>query len=134
MAASFFFILASEITTNFHFFLLGRRSAYQFRIEDDRPWHLCYRGNPSLWSNSTVASAACQNSSRNFKWTRARICKRFKKARNRFQGIESASLCSMYGKYCRVVVPVRQAGNQFLGSLKGVQIRAQVIIWHLGSV
>jgi hypothetical protein len=29
------------------------------------------------------------------------------------------------GKTYRVVVPIRQAGNRFLGSLKGLQIRAQ---------
>ncbi len=32
---------------------------------------------------------------------RARICKYFKKPRNRFQGIDSASLCSLAGRYVK---------------------------------
>jgi hypothetical protein len=32
------------------------------------------------------------------------------------------------GTTCRVVVPIRQAGNRFLGSLKGLQIRAQATV------
>jgi hypothetical protein len=51
---------------------------------------------------------------------RARICKRL-----RSPGIDSASLCSLAGK--RVVVTASQAGHRFLGSLKGLQIRAQII-------
>jgi hypothetical protein len=44
--------------------------------------------------------------------------------KNRFHGIDSASLCSLVGRYDnRVVVPARQAENRFLGSLKGLQIR-----------
>jgi hypothetical protein len=41
-------------------------------------------------------------------------------------GIHSASLCSLAGTGTsnRVVVPARQAGNGFLGSLKRLQIRA----------
>jgi hypothetical protein len=46
--------------------------------------------------------------------------------RNRFRGVDSASLCSVpAGTTYRVVVPARQAGNRFLGSLTGLQIRAQ---------
>jgi hypothetical protein len=48
---------------------------------------------------------------------------------NRFCGIDSASVCSLalrHVKY-RVVVPTRQARNRFLGSFKGLQIRALVI-------
>ncbi len=55
--------------------------------------------------------------------SRARICRRLWSP-----GIDSASLCSLAGKcdkYCSVVVPARQGGNRFLGSLKGLQIRAQ---------
>ncbi len=55
---------------------------------------------------------------------RARICNRL-----RSPGIDSkASLYSLgrAGTSNRVVVPVRQAGNRFLGSLKGLQIRAQI--------
>jgi hypothetical protein len=44
---------------------------------------------------------------------------------NRLLGIDSASLEEARSN--RVVVPARQDGNQFLGSLKkGSQIRAQV--------
>jgi hypothetical protein len=51
---------------------------------------------------------------------RARICKRLWSL-----GIDSASLFSMAGRYDKwVVVTGRQAGNRFLGSLKGLQIRA----------
>ncbi len=50
----------------------------------------------------------------------------FNEPRNRFHGIDSASLCSRAGRYvklgCRTA---RQAWNRFLGSLKGLQIRAQ---------
>ncbi len=54
--------------------------------------------------------------------------------RNRFRGIDSASLYSQAGRYyiflswragTRVVVPARQDENRFLGSLKGLKIRAQ---------
>ncbi len=34
----------------------------------------------------------------------------------------------------RVVVPARQAGNRFLGSLKGVQIRAQRTLWFITGI
>ncbi len=38
-------------------------------------------------------------------------------------GIDSASLCCLAGRYeKRVVLPARQAGSRFLGSLKGLQI------------
>jgi hypothetical protein len=60
---------------------------------------------------------------------------------NRFWGVDSASLCSLPADMTnRVVVPACQAGNRFLGSLKGLQIRAQGplegaqgLIWWLGS-
>jgi hypothetical protein len=50
---------------------------------------------------------------------------------NRFLGIDSSELILpayvawQAGTTYRVVVPPRQAGNRFLGSLKGLQIRAQ---------
>jgi hypothetical protein len=51
----------------------------------------------------------------------------FREPRNRFQEIDSAGLVSLVGRYfklqntgCRTG---RQAGNRFLGSLKGLQIR-----------
>jgi hypothetical protein len=45
---------------------------------------------------------------------------------NRFRGVDSASLCSLpAGRTNRVCVPACQAGNRFLGSLKGLQIWAQ---------
>ncbi len=56
--------------------------------------------------------------------SRVRICKPFMEP-----GFDSASLCSLtgrYDKYCRVLVPGCQDGNQFLGFLKGLQIRAQL--------
>jgi hypothetical protein len=37
------------------------------------------------------------------------------------------------GKSNRVVVPAHQAGNRFLGSLKGLQIRALVFGYHGGG-
>jgi hypothetical protein len=41
-------------------------------------------------------------------------------------GIDSASLCSLAdGSSNRVAEPARQAGNRFLGFLKGLQVRAQ---------
>jgi hypothetical protein len=58
--------------------------------------------------------------------TRARICKRLWSP-----GIESeksippAYVAWRAGTRIRVVVPARQAGNRFLDSLKGLQIRAQ---------
>ncbi len=65
---------------------------------------------------------------------RAQICKR--KPRNRFQGINSESIprnrfrqgyvAWRAGTSKRVVVSARQSGSRFLGSLKGLQIRAQV--------
>ena len=57
---------------------------------------------------------------------RARICKRLRRP-----GIDSevsippAYVARRAGTTNRVVVPARQAGNRFLGSLKGLQIRAQ---------
>jgi hypothetical protein len=56
--------------------------------------------------------------------TRVRICKRL-----RSPGIDSEELilpayvALRAGTTKRVVVPARQAGNRFLGSLKGLQIR-----------
>jgi hypothetical protein len=53
----------------------------------------------------------------------------FKEPRNRFQGIDSASLFSLAGRYVKEgVVPAYQAGegDRFLGSLKGLKIWAQV--------
>ncbi len=58
---------------------------------------------------------------------RARICKRLRKL-----GIDSedsippAHVAWRAGTTNRVVVPARQAGNRFLVSLKGLQIRALV--------
>ncbi len=56
--------------------------------------------------------------------SRARICKRLRRP-----GIDSedsfppAYVAWRVGTTNRVVVPARQAGNRFLGSLKGLQIR-----------
>jgi hypothetical protein len=57
--------------------------------------------------------------------SRDRICKRL-----RSPGIDSnesippAYVACRAGTSNRVVVPARQAGNRFLGSIKGLQIRA----------
>ncbi len=47
--------------------------------------------------------------------------------RNRFQGMDSESLFILAGRYVnyKVVVPARQDGNLVLGTLQGLQIRAQ---------
>jgi hypothetical protein len=40
---------------------------------------------------------------------------------------DSASLCSLVGPYTNeVIVPSRQAGDRFLGSLENLQVRAQL--------
>ncbi len=68
---------------------------------------------------------------------RARICKRFKSPAIKFQRIDSKEpipknrfrqhmnyvACWRAGTSNRVVVPARQAGHRFLGSLKGLKIR-----------
>jgi hypothetical protein len=60
---------------------------------------------------------------------RARICKRLRRP-----GIDSevsippAYVALRAGMTNRVFVPARQAGNRFLGSLKGLQIRAQFCV------
>jgi hypothetical protein len=74
---------------------------------------------------------------------RARICKPLRSpgggGGNRSQGIDSASLCSLSvraGPTTRVFAPARQATyaggidslDRFLGSLNGIQIRAQVVV------
>ncbi len=41
------------------------------------------------------------------------------------ESIQPAYVAWRAGTTNRVVVPARQAGNRFLGSLKGLQIRAQ---------
>jgi len=59
----------------------------------------------------------------------ARICKRLRRL-----GIDSedsippAYVAWRAGTTNRVVLPASQAGNRFLGSLKGLQIRAQVYV------
>ncbi len=64
---------------------------------------------------------------------RARICKRLRRP-----GIDSedsippAYVAWRAGTKNRVVVPARQAGNRFLGSLKGIQIRAQYTRKRIG--
>ncbi len=59
----------------------------------------------------------------------ARICKRLWSPE--IDSEESSQLSYVAwrtGTTNRVVVPVRQAGNRFLGSLKGLQIRALIYI------
>jgi hypothetical protein len=55
----------------------------------------------------------------------ARICKRLKSPEiDSKESIPPAYLAWWAGSANRVVVPARQAGNRFLGFLKGLQIRA----------
>ncbi len=50
----------------------------------------------------------------------------FMEPRNRFRGIDFASLCGLAGQYDKQgIVPVRQGENRYLVSLKDLQIRAQ---------
>jgi hypothetical protein len=61
---------------------------------------------------------------------KARICKRFKSTGIDFEeSIPPAYLSCRAGTTNKVVVPARQAGSRFLGSLKGLQIRAQVHVY-----
>ncbi len=57
---------------------------------------------------------------------RARFCKRLRRPGIDFEdSIPPAYVAWRAGTTNRVVVPDRQAGNRFLGSLKGLQIRTQ---------
>jgi hypothetical protein len=57
---------------------------------------------------------------------RARICKRLRSpGTDSEESIPPAYVAWRVSTANRVVVPARQAGNRFLGSLKGLQIRAQ---------
>jgi hypothetical protein len=57
---------------------------------------------------------------------RARICKRLWGPKiESEESIQLTYVAWRAGTTYRVVVPARQAGNRFLGSLKGLQIRAQ---------
>ncbi len=49
--------------------------------------------------------------------------------RNQFQGIDAAYVAWRTAKSKRAVVPAHQAGNRFLGSLKGLQMRPQILGW-----
>jgi hypothetical protein len=56
---------------------------------------------------------------------RARICTRLgSPGIDTKKSTQPANVAWQAGTYNRVVVPARQAGNRFLGSLKGLQIRA----------
>jgi hypothetical protein len=59
---------------------------------------------------------------------RARICKRLWSPEiESEESIQLTYVAWRAGTTNRVVVPARQAGNRFLGSLKGLQIRAQYV-------
>ncbi len=59
-------------------------------------------------------------------WPRARICKRlWSPGIDSEESILPAYVAWRASTSKRVVVPAHQAGNRFLGSLKGLQIRAQ---------
>ncbi len=56
---------------------------------------------------------------------------KFMEPRNRFRGIDSASLCSLAGRYDKYGCPTGLAGwDRFLSSLKDLQIRAQFKFIH----
>ena len=58
--------------------------------------------------------------------SRARICKRLRsQGKDSEESIPPAYVACQGGTTNRIVVTARQAGNRFLGSLKGLQIRAQ---------
>jgi hypothetical protein len=60
-------------------------------------------------------------------WNWARICKRLRSSEiDSKKSIPPAFVAWLAGTSNGVVVPARQAGNRFLGSLKGLQIRALV--------
>jgi hypothetical protein len=59
---------------------------------------------------------------RNMREAWARICKQIKEPTNRFE--ESIPPAWRAGTTNKVVVMARKAGNRFLDSLKGLQIRA----------
>ncbi len=53
----------------------------------------------------------------------------FMEPRNRFRGIEFASLCSLAGQYDKYgFVPARLAENRYLVSIKDLQIRALFLL------
>ncbi len=59
--------------------------------------------------------------------TRARICKcLWSPGIDSEESIPPAYVAWRTGTTNRVIIPARQAGNQFMGSLKGLQIRAQM--------
>ncbi len=61
-----------------------------------------------------------------YRLPRARICSRLWSPGINFEeSIPPAYVAWRAGTKNRVVVPVRQAGNRFLGSINGLQIRAQ---------
>jgi hypothetical protein len=78
------------------------------------------------WKNILQSNKMYESSMKFTKLIRARICKRL-----RGPGIDSEKSiqpnCLVWwaGTTNRVVVPARHAGNRFLGSLKGLQNRAQ---------
>ncbi len=73
--------------------------------------------------NKTVDTAENQKSV-----SRARICERLMSpGLDSSDSIPPAYVALRGGTTNRVVVPARQAGNRFLSSLKGLQIRAQYV-------
>ncbi len=60
--------------------------------------------------------------------SRARICKRLRSPGIDFEeAIPPAYVAWRANTTNRVIVPARQARNRFLGSLKGLQIQAQIL-------
>jgi hypothetical protein len=75
----------------------------------------------TAWPNLLrCVKSASTNSNEEY---RARICKRLSSPG--IDSMDSIPPACRAGTSNRVVVPAPQAGNRFLGSLKGLQIRAQ---------
>ncbi len=66
--------------------------------------------------------------------TGARICKRlWSPGIDSEESISPAYVACRVGTTNRVVVPARQPENRFLGSMKGLQIRARVVNEFVGE-
>ncbi len=64
----------------------------------------------------------------------ARVWKRLRSpAIDSKESIPAAYVAGRAGTSNGVVAPARQAGNRFLGSLKGLQIRALLVVWCGGG-
>jgi hypothetical protein len=93
---------------------------YNYTVHHIWPTFLCYR---LLCKNPRFSDRI---KSKKFAVIRARICKRlWSPGIDSEETIPPAYVAWRAGTTNRVVVPARQDENRFLGSLKGLQIRAQ---------